>query len=877
MSPLTRARALWRRIRRFNRTDEEMHEEMRFHLEMETARLVRRGLDATEARRQALVAFGGVEKFKEEGREARGFAWVSSMPVDLKLGVRMLVKYPALTVVGGIAIAMAVAVAAVYFELLHDAIRPALPLPDGRRIVAIHNWDAKGSAPERRSLHDFITWREQARTIERIGAYRTVRRNLIAPDRPVEPIELAEMSATAFQVTNVRPYLGRYLLESDEEPGALPVMVVGYDTWRARFRGDEAIIGRTVQLGSTPHTIVGVMPPGFAFPVRHDYWVPFRTTPSEYARRKGPTLDVFGRLANGVTLAQAQAEMTTLGERAAAAFPQSNAQLRPVVTRYGESLATRNGMFLYVANFVFVGLLVIACANVATLTFARVAARRNEITIRNALGAGRGRITRQLFTEALVFTSIAAAAGLAVARWALGYGRYLYETIGGRRVPFWWNDDLTPSTFVYAAALAVLAAAVIGVLPARKATEGVIQSRMQWLSAGAGGMRRGRMWTAALVIQVALSVGILPMTFGILEESMRHQRAVPGLAADQFLAARVEMDGAGQHADTYRTFERRLTTELGEGSATFCTQLPGMMHPRRRIELENGAFANDDVSFEGVSIASIDDKFFSVLGVPVVSGRAFDWRDIEYQHPVAIVNEAFGRHVLGGKNPIGQRIRYVAEGDAPPEPWVEIVGVVPNLGMFPPNPEIEWGVYHPIAINRASPLWLAVRVGADAPSAPPRLRAIAADVDARLQLHEVAPLSEVGRFSLVSQLAGGWIAIALASVALLLSGAAIWSLVSFEVATRRRELGIRRALGASRAQVLKPVLARMFTVLAGGVVTGVLLVSVLFMLADVDRREAIITLAGISAFMMSVGMLASAVPALRAFQIQPTEVLKEVL
>ena len=877
MQMLARARALWRRIRRSDRIDSDMHEEMRFHLEMETARLVRRGLAAPEARRQALLAFGGVEKYTEEGRDARGFTWLTSMPVDLKLGLRMLVKYPALTVVGGVAIAMAIAVAAIYFELLNDVIRPVLPLPDGRRIVAIHNWDAKGSAPERRSLHDFVTWREQATTIERIGAYRTVRRNLIVPDGPVEPVELAEITAAAFQVTAVQPHVGRFLLDSDEQAGAPPVMVIGYDEWQTRFRGAGDVIGRTLQLGNVPHTVVGVMPQGFAFPVRHQYWVPFRAAPSDYARREGPAIDVFGRLADGVTLAQAQAELTALGERTAAASPRSNAQLRPLVTRYGESIATRNGTALFVINFVFIGLLVIACANVATLTFARVAARRSEITIRNALGAGRGRITRQLFTEALVFTAAAAGIGLVVARWALGYGRYLYETIGGGRVPFWWNDSLAPSTVLYAGILAVIAAAVVGILPARKVTEGVIQSRMRWLSAGAGGMRRGRVWTAALVIQVALSVGILPMTFGILEESLRHQRVVPGLAADQFLTARVEIDGDNGQAGTYRALERRLAAELGATTAAFATQLPGMTHTRRRIELESGAFPSDDLSLQEVSAASVDDRFFSVLGVPLVSGRAFDWRDIEFRHPVAIVNEAFVRNVLGGRNPIGQRLRYAAEAGAEPEPWLEIVGVVPNVGMFPPNPEIEWGVYQPIAVDRAPAVWLTVRVGADAASAPSRLRAIAADVDARLQLHDITPLSEVGRFSLVSQLTGGYIAIALASVALLLSGAAIWSLVSFEVATRRRELGIRRALGASRAQVLRPVLARMLAVLAGGVAIGVLLVSVLFYLAEVDRREALMTLAGISAFMMAVGLLASAVPALRAFQIQPTEVLREVL
>ena len=268
---------------------------------------------------------------------------------------------------------------------------------------------------------------------------------------------IAEITASAFQLTLVPPLLGRSLVDADERAGAQPVAVIGYDVWQSRFAGDPRVVGRTVRLGPQPTIVVGVMPEGFAFPVAHSLWVPLRLNPLDYQRRQGPQIGIFGRLAPGATLAQAQAELTTIGLRAAADFPDTHAQLRPEVVPYARSildLTTSDAIGLMAINVFIVMLVVLLCGNVALLIFARAATRESEIVVRTALGAGRGRIVAQLFAEALVLTAGAAVVGLLAAGFALR------RVIGTMRqdlsLPFWFSDSLAPATLLYTAVLAVL-------------------------------------------------------------------------------------------------------------------------------------------------------------------------------------------------------------------------------------------------------------------------------------------------------------------------------------------------------------------------------------------------------------------------------------
>src|SRR5215203_1200794 len=285
---------LWRTLRRSEDLEADMRDEMRLHIELEAERLRATGLDAEEARRQAHVRFGGVEKFKEEGRQARGFAWLDSVSLDARLGLRMLAKYRGLTLVGGLAMAVAIALGASAFEVISVLLREDLPLPGGDRVVAIKYTNSSSMSADRHVLHAFAAWRGQVRSIEHLGAFRLAEHNLLAPNAPPEPISVAEISASAFVLTGTPPLYGRYLLPSDEQEQAAPVVLIGYDAWRRRFGGDPAIVGRTVAVGGVPSTVVGIMPEGFAFPISHEFWIPLRLDPLKWHPWEGPSLDLFG-------------------------------------------------------------------------------------------------------------------------------------------------------------------------------------------------------------------------------------------------------------------------------------------------------------------------------------------------------------------------------------------------------------------------------------------------------------------------------------------------------------------------------------------------------------------------------------------------------
>jgi hypothetical protein len=301
---LRRLRALSRR----GAVERELDEELAFHLEMEAEKLRHQGLSAEEARRRARLAFGGVEGAKEGVRDERWLAWVPRLSLDLRLGARMLAKAPGLAVVGGLGIAVGVAISAGVYVIYHSYFFSDVPLHEGDRIVSLVNFDSRRGGNDKQLLHDFGVWRRELRSVVDLGAFRTVQRNLIADTGAVEPITLAEMSAAGFRLARVAPLRGRTLVDQDERSGAAPALVIGETVWRTRFEGDPAVIGRALRLSGVEHTIVGVMPEGFAFPVNHRYWVPLTADPDGAAPGSGPALHVFGRLAPGATTGEAQAE-----------------------------------------------------------------------------------------------------------------------------------------------------------------------------------------------------------------------------------------------------------------------------------------------------------------------------------------------------------------------------------------------------------------------------------------------------------------------------------------------------------------------------------------------------------------------------------------
>lgn len=827
------------------------------------------------------IARSRIERFRTNKR--------SSLVQDYKLGWRMLLKYPGLTFAGGLALAIAIGLGAGWYDLTRDFLRPALPLPGGDRIVEVEMRNAVASEDERRLLHDFLTWRRDLRSIQDLGAYRSIERNLVLGDAPADPVAGAEITASAFQLVRVAPLLGRPLLESDEQPGAPPVAVLSHDLWRQRFSGRSDAIGQTAQLGRTTTTVVGVMPEGFSFPINHRFWIPLQLQRSGYAPLEGPGVRVFGRLAPGATQAQANTEVTAIAARTAQTTPRTHEHLRPRVLAYGgESPGDTTWLELAVTHLPIVLVLVVACMNVGTLIYARTATRDAEISMRYALGASRGRIISQLFVEALVLAAIAAVVGLIGANVAVKWGMNAYYSGQGGAMPFWVNPGLKFTTVLYAALLTVAGAALLSILPALKVTGKGVQAQLRNLGAGGSTLRFGWGWTTVMIVQVALTVVCIPPAMGITSEAVRDRQIREQFPGEQYLAARVGLDRdastTGDEAPdlfarrletTYNEFARRVAAEPGVVAVTFGDRMPGMGPAVRPAEFDAGP--DSQVRQIGnLWTSAVGPGFFEAFEVPLVAGRTFHDGDRATSARTVLVNEAFARRYVQGGSPVGRRIRFTSSDPATPAPWFEIVGVVGDIGMTPTDLGEAPYLFRAVAAATAYPLVMGVRTSGDPAALAPRLRSIAAAVDPGLRLDDLRSIEDLAwRADVPAMVAAGAIT-TIVSLGLFLSAAGIFSLMSVSVARRTREIGLRAALGASPARLLRGIFVRALVLVGSGIAAGNSVLLMVVALSDeIDLATMSSVLAVTSGVMLAVGLLACVEPARRALRIHPTDALKE--
>ncbi|MES2524773.1 MAG: ABC transporter permease [Gemmatimonadota bacterium] len=914
----------WRkRLRALVRTDavnRELDEELAFHLEMETRKNMSAGMTPDEAKREAKLAFGAVAKHQGDTRDARWLAWFPDLSLDFKLGARMLRKYPIITLVGGLAMAFGIFAGSMTFEMITMLQNPTLPLPDGDRVVKLRLYDVEESRAEPRALRDYLAWRQSLRTVTDLGAYRDLPRNLIVTAGDARPVQVAEITASAFTIAPAPPMLGRTLRETDEQPGAAPVMVIGHEVWRTRFASDPGVIGRSVQVGDQYATVVGVMPEGYAFPISHELWMPLRLQGLDQAPRAGASISIFGRLAPGVTLAEAKAELATLGRRASAEFPNTHQHLQPEIASYTGSFNANNTdviMAVIIPGFAVL-LMILVCGNVALLMFARAATRESELIVRSALGASRGRIIAQLFAEALVLGAVSAAVGLAATDFALRRwgGPFLVENMG--QLPFWYDPHLTVGTVVYAIGLTFVAAVIAGVLPALKVTSGM-GARLRQAAAGAGGLKFGGIWTVVIIAQVAFTTAFPALVY--LEQLMlvRIQTFEAGFPSEQYLATMIEPGdpislGSDPQAVAAREAEgarfqsalaglrQRVASEPSIAGVTFIDRLPREGHREFLVELDTVAGAQSRVGttangtakvpLDEIQAAHIDASYFDVVQAPILSGRGFTVADLVPDPRVVVVDQGFVDQVLLGRNAVGLRMRLAYGGEGPgtmsdqTRPWYQIVGVVKELGMGAPTQRGRpAGVYIPTVPGSQGPTNMVMHVRGDPLSIVPQVRAVANAIDPTLRLT---------KFQRVDQVTDGiqWImdmwlrlTVALTAVALLLSLAGIYAVMSFAVSRRTREIGIRVALGANARRVVVSIFKRPVTQVGVGVALGGAIAG-LFLLwvtscgegscssAGVVTVSRVVTLVLYSVVILGICLLACVVPTRRALAVEPVEALR---
>jgi predicted permease len=874
---------------------DEIDEELRFHVEERIRDYVAQGLSPDAARRAAAERLGDLGRVRttctsllaadraaQDRRTAVNVSWL-----DVKLGIRMLRKYPGLSAVAVIGMALAIAIGAGYFTVLGVFLDSTLPVDGGDRVMAIETRTVSGpDAGDRDGVtpYDFARFRAGLKSFTDLGAFRDDHRNVITADGRSSLAAVATMTASGFRLMRVPPLLGRTLVDDDERTGAAPVLVIGYDEWRRRFGADPSIVGTSLHLDDVTTTIVGVMPEGFAFPIQYQYWVPLRLTAADdtFAPDAVPSLRMFGQVAQGFSLSEARAELAT--------YAHDN--VRPQAQPYTQAIAGLPGPEAEIAvrglQFGVSLLLVIVAVNVAILVYARTATRVGEIVVRTALGASRGRVVAQLFVEALVLSTTAAAIGLTVDGIAFRILReYLKRSPDmADRTPFWFGPGMTlsASTIVYVAGLTILAALVIGVLPALKATGRNVQSRLQQFSSRGSGLQLGRTWTALIVLQVAIAVAVLPGAIDKAQDALRTGFRSSAPAANDMLRGTLSLPQGAASTEAWRSrmadrttaLIQRLAAQPDVAGVTFAQDFPGK---ERGITME----AEDGASIDAASTGIAPD-LLELFDVRLLAGRGFTAADARPGAATVIVDQTFASQLAPGTNVVGRRLRSVRTGRDGKQgrgPWLEIVGVVPAFAdsytapnaFGPPIPRLyeAWTMAH-------ATLTMVVRVkGGDPMRDADRFRAITAAIDPTLKLEDLQGVAVWWRhetqFFAVLALA----IVAVTASVLLLSAAGIYAMMSFTVARRRREIGIRAALGADARRVLAGVFGRAGTQIGAGIAVGLIAATGLDAASggQLMGGRAVVLLPSVVAVMLAVGLLAAIGPARRGLGIQPTEALRD--
>jgi predicted permease len=808
--------------------------------------------------------------------------------LDWKLGARLLLKYPALTLIGGLSLAGAIALGAVGIEIANELLYKRLPFDEGGRVVRLETQDTAASRVEPRVLHDFSIWRRSLKAVVELGAAHVSERNVLTGDGRVESLRVAEITASAFPLTRVPPLLGRPLQPEDEMEGAAPVVVLGYDVWQRQFLQDPAIVGRVVTVGRTARTVVGVMPPRFGFPRNQQIWVPLPV--QDAPSREGPPVEVFGRLADGAIWQDAAAELDVVSARVAADQPTTHAQLRTRVRAFagrtpGDPLELR----ALAVHAIVLLLLGAVSANVATLLFARTAMREAEIVVRHALGASRGRVIAQIVTEALVLALAAAVFGLVVAQTTVRYAWARASQIIGDGLPFWVDLTLEPVTIAYAVLLALVATALIGLLPALKATSASVRRGLQGVTSAGGTIRFGGIWSFIVGAQVACTLLFVPAAVGIAGNADEDRSRWAAFPAEQYLTFRLRMDSealAGERgvpddrligarrARAYDELASRLRAEPAVTHVTFADNLLMMSAEWAQVEMErDGA---PPVRLEGTyeggfEMAAVGAGYHDAFGAAIVAGRGLHAADAGASNRPVVVNEAFMRKA--GRNPVGARIRTLPrQGEGEPGPWQEIVGVVTDGEMDAGGAEY---IYRAASAAELDPVVVAVRVAGNAAPLAPRAAALARQIDAGLQLRDLGTLQEIVAQRQASEVFGRVVINSILVGAVVFSAAGLYALMAVAVARRTREIGIRVALGANPRHVLGSVFARAARQLGGGIIAGNSLILLLAWRADSVTADLVVSSVITTVLMAAVGVLACAAPARRALRIQPTEALRQ--
>ncbi|MEP6731792.1 MAG: ABC transporter permease [bacterium] len=861
-------------------------DELEQHLEQELAELSPRiGSSAAHDRIMSQISDPALRDASVRARHrpaasvvasrARAFGW-AGIARDFRYGWRSLLGNPGTTAMAIIALALGIGLTTVMFTIIYGTLLRGLPFDEGDRIAVIMEANPSQGEPELQlSTHDFFAYRDAQSSFETFGAFTPITVNVSGTERP-ERVDGARVTAAALSVTRARPALGRAFRADDEMPGSELVVILSYPLWRDRYANDSSVVGRAIRVDGQEAMVIGVMPEGFAFPSSSRLWLPLHLDPSALPWGAGTNVSGVGRLKPRMTYAHARAELSHIAMRIEKDHPQANKGVRVVVQPFVRAVLRTQIYALLYAMFAAVGLVfLVACTNVANLLLARAASRAKEVAVRAALGASRTAIARQFLVEALILSLLAAGLGALVAQ--AGIAAFRAATVDVE-FPFWCDFHLHPQVLLFVAFAALLASLVSGVLPAITAARSDLTEVLKDQSLGSSSHRSGRLSRTLVVFELTLSSALL-VGAALTTKSMLNLRSVePGFRSRDMMTGRITLSNgdSSSQAAFFNRLDEQVVRLFGATATSITSRLPGTGWNERRVAVAGRSYAR---AYDQplVGHLAVSPGFFKAFEVRMLRGRPITIQDRMGAPRVAVVSQRFSEQVLPGMDPIGLRISLNARDSMPT--WVTIVGVMPTLYASSPGldpwPAEVITAFHQEQHNSAS---VAIATRGDGAFVAQSLRSLVASLDRDLPVYSLRSMSEsLSQATWPLRVFGG-LFVAFGIVALVMASIGLYAVMAFSTSRREREMGIRMALGAAGADVVRLVLRDAAVQLVVGVSLGVVLGVVaahlgraaLYRVQPTDPAAIAVVVATLAA----AGMAACIVPALRATRADPTRSLR---
>lgn len=878
MPLIPRLTSLWRNLFHKDQVDREFTEEIQSYLDLLTDTKIKQGLSPREAKREALIEVGGVDQVQERVREIRMGQFIETAWRDVRVGVRALVHSPVFTIATVLSLALGIGANTAIFSVVNGLLLRPLPYPESERIVDVWHTPPQQSFPglDRFSVSpaNYLDWKAQSSSFDQMSVYSYTGFSLSTGGDPV-PLIGAAVSSDFFSVLRTNAMQGRTFTVDDERPGRDQVVVIGYGLWQRAFGANPGVVGQPVIINSRSFTVVGIMPAGFEFPRQADLWVPLAWDDKERQIRSIHDYLVIARLKQDVSLNQAQAEMSTISSRLEQQYPEEDKGWGAVVIPFREDLIgdIRPALLVLFCAVGFV--LLIACANVANLMLARGANRQKEIAVRIALGAGRARLVRQLLTESVLLAVSGGLLGLLIAVW----GSKVLVRLGSLPNSGDIGVDIWALGFTFV--LSFAAGIIIGIVPALQFTKTNISDNLKLGSGRTGGSQLKQHTRKALVIsEVALSLVLLIGAGLMIRSFWKLQNVKPGFDPGNALTMSIALTPIkySEPKQQLAFFDRALEqirAVPGVVSVGATTTIPlgggGSTQPFSIEGRPTGTVAEQPMA----QTRYITTDYFRAIGIPLRRGRVFDDQDQEKSVPVVIISEAMARRFWPGENPIGKRLTpsfHIEQGAR------EIVGIVGDVKASGLDVDSSAMMYLPYRQSPRPFMSFVVRTAANPESLVQPVEKAIYSIDKEQALTDVQTFDQVLTESLSGRRFNMTLLLVFAGVALMLAAVGVYGVMNYTVTLRRRELGIRMALGAGRMDVLRLVLGQGLSLTLIGVGAGLisayaltrLMASLLYGVTATDY----LTFASVSGMLITVGVAASYVPARRATKVNPTIALR---